>query len=130
MKIRRLNKKAIRKAKREERMRQAKQEYKERIAKWHKKFVIWPRELHTPNDDAQYKTVAFFETIWQKGRVVTNIGPYNTERVIWTRLTDKDYFMQKLDGTLPPEERFDDFGVDMASASTPSMTGSTFSSGK
>ena len=112
MKIRYLDKKAIRKTKRAERRLQRKQEYKARIAKWHPKFVIWPRKLHTPNDDAQYATRAFFERIWQKGRIVNNIGPDTYDTVVWMRLTEKDYFLQKLDGTLPLEEKFNEFSPD------------------
>ena len=129
MKIRFFNKKAVRKARRSENRRRRDQEHKERIAKWHPKFVIWPRQLHTPDDDAQYKTVAFFETIWQKGRIVNNVGPTHYDQTIWTRHTEKDYFIKKLEGTLEPEETFRHDGTDMnmgAMASSPQ----SFSSSK
>ena len=113
MKLRYFRSGKVRKARRAENRKQEKQEYKERVAKWHSKFVIWPRKIETPDDSADHATVVFFETVWQKGRVVNNIGLGDNDETIWTRHPEKEYFVKKLDGTLEPESRFDN-GEDMA----------------
>jgi len=129
MKIRYLKKRAIRKAEREERRRQAKREYQERIAKWHPKFVLWPRKIETPEDDTRFATVVFFETIWQKGRLVHNTNGF--EIAVWTRHTEKEYFMKKLNGTLEAEEQFfNDDVIVTGSATQGTMTGVRITKGK
>lgn len=122
MKIRYFQSGKVRKAKRAERKRVRDQKHKERIAKWHSKFVIWPRILHTPDDSAEYATRACFERVMQKGRIVNNI--HGMEITVWTRHTEKDYFVKKLDGTLEPEEDFSHDGVDMNMGATQGPTSS------
>ena len=106
MKFRLFRSRAVRKARRAQQRKLDRQAHIEEIAKWHPHFVIWPRVIDTPDDSAEYATRVCFETIWQKAQVRNNSGLEGFDRYVWTRHTEKEYFVKKLDGTLAPEERF------------------------
>jgi len=131
VKIRYFRSGAIRKARRAEKRRQTKQEYKERVAKWHPKYVIWPRKIIT-DDSADHATVVFFETVWQKARIVNNVGIDSFDRTVWMRHREKDYFIKKLDGTLEAEEDFsnrEDMAMSSGATQGPSSVSGAMSAG-
>jgi len=117
MKIRYFRSGVLRKARKAERRKEEKQTHKEEIAKWHSTFIIWPRKIETPEDESCFATVVFFEKVWQKGRIINNMGIDTYDKTVWIRHREKEYFVKKLDGTLEPEENFSHDGVDMTNVS-------------
>ena len=87
------------------------QEYKEDIAKWHKKFAWLPMDIETPEDTKDHSTAVWGEYVFQKGWVKSQAHMPELDETIWTRHTEKEYFIKKLDGTLDPEEKFIHEGV-------------------
>lgn len=109
-------KRSIAKAKR-------RQEYKEDIAKWHRKFAWLPMDIETPEDTKNHSTAVWGEYVFQKGWVKSQAHMPELDETIWTRHTEKEYFIKKLDGTLAPEAQFSHDGEDqnMAFAGTTSF---------
>ena len=125
MKFRYFKSSEVRKAKRAEKRQQQRRERKEDIAKWRSRFVIWPTIISTPGDGDEFATRVCFETIWEKAYTRNNVGPAMYDEEIWTRHTEKEYFIKKLDGTLDPEEKWSTLshdGTDMDMSASGSVS--------
>lgn len=76
------------------------------VALWHRKFAWRPLKITTPKDSENHSTVVWFEWVMQKAHIENY--EYRLIRIfVWTRHTEKEYFMKKLNGTLEPEQHFD-----------------------
>lgn len=78
---------------------------RDRVALWHRKFAWWPLKITTPENSEDHSTAVWFEWVMQKAQV--EAYQYRSLRkFIWTRYTEKEYFVKKLNGTLEPEQQF------------------------